>query len=70
MKYKSGILLQYSNGSHCLFDRKKFFKSYVYLKCAKYQSFFPKILIYMIIDVLTFLNGIHLMLSKIVFKKK
>ena len=43
-KYKSGILLEYSNGSLCLFDRTKFFKSFVYLKCAKYQSSFPKII--------------------------
>ena len=43
-KYKSGLLLEYSNGSYCIFDRTKFFKNYVYLKCAKYQSSFPKII--------------------------
>ena len=44
VKYKSGILLEYSKGSNCLFDRTKYFKSYVYLKCAKYQTSFPKII--------------------------
>ena len=32
------------NGSLCIFDRTKYFKSFVYLKCAKYQSSFPKII--------------------------
>ena len=43
-KYKSGLLIEYSQGSYCLFNRNKRFKSYIYLKCSKYQASFPKII--------------------------
>ena len=32
--YKSGILIEYSEGEKCLFDNSKNFKAFIYLKCS------------------------------------
>ena len=42
--YKSGILIEYTAGEKCLFDNKKYFKAFIYLKCSKNKNTYPKIL--------------------------
>ena len=44
VRYKSGLLIEFSHGDICLNDNSKLFKAYIYLKCSKYQISFPRLI--------------------------
>ena len=43
-RYKSGLLIEFSEGDKCLNDYSRKYKAYIYLKCAKYQISFPELI--------------------------